>query len=79
MPYFRVQFMKDHVISNEGRSYSVLQRVVDIEARDTQEALQKAQQTFAVLEDICNWHVHADRIEVTGWEKPARKSPTLNR
>jgi len=66
MSHFVVSFMKD-VLGDNGRQIEICQRTVEIDAPSEGEATELAKLRFCKAERLCEWSLHADRIQV----KPA--------
>ena len=63
MPSYRVSFMND--IPRGGKLFHCCQRSVVIRAaRNPERAVEAAKKRFARIEGICNWNIHAGRIEL---------------
>ena len=60
MPSYRVSFMND--IPRGGKLFHCCQRVRT--ARSPERAVEAAKKRFARLEHICDWNIHASRIEL---------------
>ena len=65
MSRFVVSFMKD-VLGENGRQLEVCQKSLEIDARDEGEAAELAKEKFCRTERLCEWSLHADRIQVRG-------------
>ena len=63
MSRFVVSFMKD-VLGYNGRQIEVCQKTLEIDAPDEGEATELAKQKFCKSERLCEWSLHADRIQV---------------
>lgn len=72
MPCFHVRFIKDNVLGGDRRCSSVVQRVISVEAPDKDEAFRKARHAFVRAERISDWHVHADRVEISAHSRAGR-------
>jgi hypothetical protein len=70
--HFVVSFMKD-VLGGNGREIEVCQGRLDIDASDESEATELAKRRFCETQSLCEWSLHADRIEVRLVEVPARE------
>ncbi|MTV16036.1 MULTISPECIES: hypothetical protein [Bradyrhizobium] len=66
MSHFIVRFVKD-VLGDNGRQAEICQRILEIDAPTEGEAREIAKQKFCKDEMLCEWSLHADRIQV----KPA--------
>ena len=64
MSQFRVTFLK-LVYGDTGHACEICQRTVDVEARDRASAKETATRCFCDLENVMNWSIHADRLEIT--------------
>ena len=63
MSRYVVQFMKD-VLGGNGREIEICQRMLEIDALDEGQATELAKQMFCESERLCEWSLHADRIQV---------------
>ncbi|MBV9456398.1 MAG: hypothetical protein JO141_02595 [Bradyrhizobium sp.] len=63
MSQYVVRFMKD-VLGGNGRQFEICQRSIEIEAIDAGEAEELGKLKFCETERLCDWSLHADRIEV---------------
>ena len=63
MSHFVVSFMKD-VLGDNGRQIEICQRTVEIDASSEGVATELAKQRFCKAERLCEWSLHADRIQV---------------
>lgn len=70
MPWFVVRFMKD-VLGDEGCQREVCQSTIDVDAADEDEAAQIAKQKFCDTQHLCDWSLHADRINVRAADFPS--------
>lgn len=71
MPHFKVSFFKN-LLSSDGHPFKALQRVVEVNSKSTEDAVDKAQQEFARDRDIRDWRLHADAIETKANGKTSR-------
>jgi len=63
MSHFVVSFMKD-VLGDNGRQVEICQRTVEIDATNEGVATELAKQRFCKAERLCEWSLHADRIQI---------------
>jgi hypothetical protein len=63
MSRYVVFFMKD-VLGGNGRQAEICQRSVEIEALNEGHATELAKLKFCETERLCEWSLHADRIQV---------------
>jgi len=63
MSRYVVHFMKD-VLGGNGRQIEICQRTVEIDALDEGQATELAKQKFCESERLCEWSLHADRIQI---------------
>jgi len=63
MSHFVVSFMKD-VLGNNGRQIEICQSTVEIDAPSEGMAAELAKQRFCKAKRLCEWSLHADRIQV---------------
>jgi hypothetical protein len=67
MSHFVVSFVKD-VLGGNGREIEVCQGTLDIDAADESEATELAKRRFCETQNLCDWSLHADRIQVRSVE-----------
>ena len=72
MSHFVVSFMKD-VLGDNGRQIEICQRTVEIDAPSEGEATELAKLRFCKAERLCEWSLHADRIQVKPADYPWRR------
>lgn len=78
MPSYRVSFMYD--IPRGGKLFHCCQRSIVIRtATSPERAVETAKKRFARREGICNWRIHADRIEQEVIDLPAIPHGALGR
>ena len=76
MPSYRVCFIND--IPRNGKLFHCCQRSIVVRgARSPERAVEAAKKRFARLEGICNWNIHAGRIEVEMIDLPAKQNVAL--
>jgi hypothetical protein len=63
MPSYRVSFIND-IPRNEKLFHCCQRSIVVRAARSPERAVEAAKKRFARLEGICNWNIHASRIEL---------------
>jgi hypothetical protein len=63
MSRFVVLFMKD-VLGGNGREIEICQRSLEIDASSEGQATELAKIKFCESEALCDWSLHADRIQV---------------
>jgi hypothetical protein len=63
VPHFVVSFMKD-VLGDNGLEIDVCQGTMYVDASDEREATELAKRWFCETKGLCDWSLHADRIEV---------------
>jgi len=61
-PYV-VHFMKD-VLGENGRQSEICQSTLEIEAADADLAAELAKKMFCEKEELRDWSLHADRIQI---------------
>src|SRR3954454_22914942 len=65
MDAYRVRFFK--TVSSHGKTVNVCQRSIDIRSAPSPgRAVEVAKQRFACLENVPDWLLHADYVEVDG-------------
>ena len=76
MPSYRVSFMND--IPRGGKLFHCCQRSIVIRAaRNPERAVEAAKKRFTRLERICNWNIHASRIELEAIDLPVGSEGAL--
>ncbi|WP_029582148.1 hypothetical protein [Bradyrhizobium sp. URHD0069] len=63
MSRFVVRFMKD-VLGGNGREIEICQRSLEIDALNEGQAKELAKKKFCETEALCEWSLHADRIQI---------------
>jgi hypothetical protein len=63
MSRYVVLFMKD-VLGGNGRASEICQRSLEVDASSESHAAELAKQKFCETERLCEWSLHADRVEV---------------
>ena len=63
MSHFVISFMKD-VLGGNGREIEVCQSTLEIDASDESQATELAKQKFCEAQRLCDWSLHADRINI---------------
>jgi hypothetical protein len=63
MSRFVVRFMKD-VLGENGREIEICQRSLEIDALNEGQAKELAKKKFCETEALCEWSLHADRIQI---------------
>jgi hypothetical protein len=63
MSRYVVLFLKD-VLGGNGRQIEICQRSLEIDALNEGQATELAKQKFCETERLCEWSLHADRVEV---------------
>ena len=65
MDTYRVRFFK--TVSSHGKTVNVCQRSIDVRSAPSPgRAVEVAKERFACLENVPNWLLHADYVEVDG-------------
>lgn len=70
MARFVVRFMKD-VLGDNGHEAEICQCCVDVDAPDVHSAVELAKERFCESEEVLNWSIHADRIEIKAADFPS--------
>ena len=63
MSRFVVRFMKD-VLGDNGREIEICQSSLEVDASTEGHATELAKKKFCETEALCDWSLHADRIQV---------------
>jgi hypothetical protein len=61
--------MKD-VLGENGRQSEICQRTVEVDASNEGQATELAKKKFCETESLCDWSLHADRIQVRQADLP---------
>jgi hypothetical protein len=70
MSRYLVLFMKD-VLGDNGREQEICQSSLEIEAANEGDARELAKKKFCEAQSLCEWSLHADRIEVKAADFPS--------
>ena len=70
MSRYVVRFIKD-VLGENGREAEVCQSAIEVDAQDKSEAAEFAKKNFCQSEELCDWSLHADRIQVLEADFPS--------
>jgi len=70
MSRYVVHFMKD-VLGENGREQEVCQGTLEIDALNEGDATELAKQKFCETQSLCDWSLHADRIQISAAEFPS--------
>ena len=70
MSRYVVHFMKD-VFGQYGRQREICQSTVEIDASTEDHAVELAKQKFCQREQLCDWSLHADRIQIKPADYPS--------
>lgn len=70
MPRFIVRFIKD-VLGENGQTCEVCQTTIELDARNDEEAKDKAKVRFCEIHATHDWSLHADRIKVDPGDFPS--------
>jgi len=70
MSRYVVCFMKD-VLGENGRESEVCQSTVEVDASSEGLAAELAKQKFCESQALCDWSLHADRIQIKAADFPS--------
>jgi hypothetical protein len=70
MSRYVVRFIKD-VLGDNGHEAQICQSSIEVDALDRSEATELAKQNFCKSEKLCDWSLHADRIQVLDTDFPS--------
>ena len=70
MSRFIVRFMKD-VLGENGRQAEICQSTMEIDAANEGHAAELAKQKFCEAQSLCDWSLHADRVQVKQTDFPS--------
>jgi hypothetical protein len=59
------------VLGNNGREIEICQRSMEVDASTEGQATEMAKKKFCETEALCDWSLHADRIQVRETEFPS--------
>ena len=67
MAHYVARFMKN-VLGGNGRQAEICQRMIEIEAPSLGDATELAKLTFCERENVRDWLLHADRVQIADME-----------
>ena len=70
MSRFVVRFMKD-VLGENGRQVEICQSTMEVDAASEGDAAELAKQKFCEAQSLCDWSLHADRVQVKQTDFPS--------
>jgi hypothetical protein len=70
MSRFIVRFMKD-VLGENGRQAEICQSTMEVDAANEGHAAELAKQKFCEAQSLCDWSLHADRVQVEQTDFPS--------
>ena len=70
MSRFVVRFMKD-VLGQNGRQAEICQSIVEVDASSEGHATELAKRKFCETQSLCDWSLHADRVQVRQADFPS--------
>lgn len=70
MSRFVVRFMKD-VLGENGREMEVCQSSLEVDAASEGDAQELAKRKFCEAQSLCDWSLHADRIQIKRADFPS--------
>ncbi|WP_315705521.1 MULTISPECIES: hypothetical protein [unclassified Bradyrhizobium] len=70
MSRYVVNFMKD-VLGENGRQCEICQSTLEIDAADEKLAAELAKKKFCEMQELRDWSLHADRIQVRAADFPS--------
>ena len=70
MSRFVVRFMKD-VLGENGRQAEICQSTMEVDAASEGDAAELAKQKFCEAQSLCDWSLHADRVQVKQTDFPS--------
>jgi len=70
MSGYVIRFMKN-VLGENGRECEVCQGTLEIDAPTESQATEMAKQKFCETQALCDWSLHADRIQVRSADFPS--------
>ena len=70
MSRYVVRFMKN-VLGENGQEAEICQSALEIDASTETDAAELAKQKFCEAQSLCDWSLHADRIQVRAADFPS--------
>ena len=70
MSRYVVSFVND-VLGDNGRQIEICQSTLEVDAPSEGEARELAKQKFCKAERLCEWSLHADRINIKAADFPS--------
>lgn len=70
MSRFVVRFMKD-VLGENGRETEICQGSLEVDALNEGQATELAKKRFCETQALCDWSLHADRIQIRAADFPS--------
>jgi hypothetical protein len=70
MSRYVIHFMKD-VLGENGRQCEICQGTLEVEAEDERQAAEIAKTKFCEQQELRDWSLHADRIQVQAADFPS--------
>jgi hypothetical protein len=70
MSRFVVRFMKD-VLGENGREIEICQGSLEVDASNEGQATELAKKKFCEAQALCDWSLHADRIQIKAADFPS--------
>jgi hypothetical protein len=70
MSRFIIRFMKD-VLGENGRQAEICQSIVEVDAASEGLATELAKRKFCETQSLCDWSLHADRVQVRQTDLPS--------
>jgi uncharacterized protein YciI len=70
MARYVARFLKN-VIGGNGHEAEICQRSLEVDAANQAHAAELAKLRFCETENVKNWHLHADRVQVIEAEFPS--------
>ncbi|MGJ4932363.1 hypothetical protein ACQR1I_22175 [Bradyrhizobium sp. HKCCYLS2038] len=70
MSRYVIHFMKD-VLGENGRQCEICQSTLEVEAETEGEAAEIAKQEFCKTQNLRDWSLHADRMQVKAADFPS--------
>jgi hypothetical protein len=70
MSLYVVRFMKN-VLGDNGHEIEACQGTLEVDASNEGQALELAKQRFCEAQSLCDWSLHADRVQVNSADFPS--------
>jgi hypothetical protein len=70
MPHYVAKFVK-HLTSDQGQNFAAVQRSIEVDAADRDQAATSAKTLFCETEHLADWSLHADEMIISEADFPS--------